>query len=332
MVIYSTIIGFFVVLKKKACERSNVLFVISMYSTIGFLLLLWSAGQAMNVSAGALGLIAIKSLIIALSWIFEGIALKIYMISSLQPISAIKVIIGFFASTIIFHEANGWWRYIGVIIVFVGLILLNRYDAVIEKKKVKQESTLLNNFKIENVSANNLTKDIALESEIVKQQANSANQTSISENKNKFNNKRLIAITYFVASCVLSEISGILDRFIMDQVTTSQMQFWFMLFVSLFSWLALFCVEIKDRRIPITKADWKNIFIYISGAVLVIGDRFMFTALTDPNVLVSGVSILKQLSTVVSVVIGALIFKEPNLKRKIVYLIVILTGIIIILI
>ena len=49
MVIYSTIIGFFVVLKKKACERSNVLFVISMYSTIGFLLLLWSAGQAMNV-------------------------------------------------------------------------------------------------------------------------------------------------------------------------------------------------------------------------------------------------------------------------------------------
>lgn len=123
-----------------------------------------------------------------------------------------------------------------------------------------------------------------------------------------------------------------LDRFIMVQVTTSQMQFWFMLFVSVLSWIFLLFVSIKNKQIPIKKSDWKNIYIYITGAILVLGDRFLFTALTDPNVLVSGVSILKQLSTVISVIVGALIFKEPNLKRKIVYLIVILTGIIIILI
>ncbi len=338
MVIYATIIGFFAVLRKKASEQSHVLFVVAMYSTIGFLLISWTAGQAIEVSSGELCLILLKSFIIALSWMFELVALKNYMISSLQPISAIKVIIGFFASTIIFHEANSWWRYIGVAIVFIGLILLNRYDAMAEKKKIKQELSKSSEFSHSNSFINDATlgnKDaIIVKSEIPKTYQSEYYKTIslLEEAKRYTRRKRILAIVCFVVSCVLSETSGILDRFIIVQVTTSQMQFWFMLFVSVLSWIFLLFVSIKNKQIPIKKSDWKNIYIYITGAILVLGDRFLFTALTDPNVLVSGVSILKQLSTVISVIVGALIFKEPNLKRKIVYLIVILTGIIIILI
>ena len=82
----------------------------------------------------------------------------------------------------------------------------------------------------------------------------------------------------------------------------------------------------------ITKKDWKNWLIYLSGAILIIADRLLFIALTDPNVLVSGVSILKQLSTVISVIFGGILYKEPNHKYKIVFLVFILVGIVIVLV
>lgn len=77
---------------------------------------------------------------------FELIALKNYYISSLQPISAIKVVIAFIANMLIFNEQVVWWKFIGVVIIFAGLITLNQYD----RKTLKNA----NNFNLNKIDLN----------------------------------------------------------------------------------------------------------------------------------------------------------------------------------
>lgn len=110
------------------------------------------------------------------------------------------------------------------------------------------------------------------------------------------------------------------------------MQFWFMLFVAIIIWIYFFVLCAKKRKMQVQKNDWKNYLMYIIPFILIIADRFLFTALSQPNVLVTGVSIIKQLSTIVAVIFGGLLYKEPNLKYKLIYLAIILVGIIIVLV
>ena len=80
------------------------------------------------------------------------------------------------------------------------------------------------------------------------------------------------------------------------------------------------------------KNDWKNWLIYILPVMLIVVDRFMFTALAQPDAMVSVVSVLKQFSNVVSVTFGGLLYKEPNLKNKLVYLAITIVGLVAVLI
>ena len=99
LVIYSFLIGFYTIYRKKATERTNILFVLSLSSTIGFLLVSWSIVESFQISINNVLIIFVKALLISFGWIFELIALNKYYISSLQPISSIKVIITFIALT-----------------------------------------------------------------------------------------------------------------------------------------------------------------------------------------------------------------------------------------
>lgn len=300
--IYATIIGFFTVLKKKATEKTNTLFVLAFHSTLGFLLLSWTAFfDALKISPQSILFLLIKSVIVAFMWIFELIALKKYYISSLQPISSIKVVIGFVAGIIIFSEPFVWWKCIGVAIIFVGLVMFNFYDA---KHIVKFESSKSN---FENMNASN-------------------------HDEQQLKRNRITAIILFLLSCILSETSAILDKFILTNVSPNQMQFWFMMFVSIILWICFFASCIKNKKMLVSKSDFKNFYIYLIACILIVADRFLFTSLSQPDVLVSGVSVIKQISIIVSVIFGGLWFKEPKLKNKLIFLAIILAGIIIVLI
>ena len=300
--IYATIIGFFSVFKKKATARTNTLFVLAFHSTLGFLLLSWTAFfDAFKISSQSFLFLLLKSFIVAFMWIFELIALKKYYISSLQPISSIKVVIGFVAGIIIFSEPFVWWKCIGVAIIFVGLVMFNFYDA---KHIVKFESSKSN---FENMNASN-------------------------HDEQQLKRNRITAIILFLLSCILSETSAILDKFILTNVSPNQMQFWFMMFVSIILWICFFASCIKNKKMLVSKSDFKNFYIYLIACILIVADRFLFTSLSQPDVLVSGVSVIKQISIIVSVVFGGIWFKEPKLKNKLIFLAIILAGIIIVLI
>ena len=325
--IYALLIGFYTVLRKKASQKTNLLFVLAVSSSIGFLLVSWSAAEAVTLSWQYILFIFGKSIIVSLAWVFELIALKNYYISSLQPISAIKVVIAFIANMLIFNEQVVWWKFIGVVIIFAGLITLNQYD----RKTLKNANGLNSN-------------NIGLNKNIVKFENNSNENTYIEKSDKVSENvivetdmqtlkkRRIKAIIFFIFSCIFNETSGILDKIILNHVSTNQMQFWFMLFVAIIIWIYFFVLCAKKRKMQVQKSDWKNYLIYVIPFILIIADRFLFTALSQPNVLVTGVSIIKQLSTIVAVIFGGLLYKEPNLKYKLIYLAIILVGIIIVLV
>lgn len=284
--VYAILTGFFTIFRKQAVKDSNVFFVLSISSIIGFLLVSWKATEAIAISWEYILLIMFKALIISISWALELIAIRDYYISILQPISAIKVIFGFVASVIIFSEPVLWWQLVGVLIVVLGIAFL---------KKDEKENLFLKRLDV---------------------------------NKKK---ERKVII-FFVISCILSEISAIIDKYTLQTITSNQLQWWFMLFCAIFITLFFFGMCCYKKKMLVKKSDWKNVFMYAFPFILIFMDSLLFKGLMDPSSKASLVSIIKQLSLVVSVVVGGLLFKEKNLKNRLYYLGFILCGIVIILI
>ena len=283
VIVYAMIIGVFTVFRKKAVQQSNILFVLAFASTIGFLLIGWNFSEPIQLDTKNILLILLKSFLISLSWSFELTAIKGYYISVLQPISAIRVVIGFFTSMLIFNEATFWWQYIGVFVVGFGIFILNK-----DSNKDKSSP---------------LTK----------------------KQKNK-------CIALYVISCICSEASAIIDKFTLQSITPIQMQWWYMLFVAAILWIYFLIQCLAKKKMLVSKKDFDNVYLYLFAVLLIIADQLLFKGLNDPASKASIVAILKQISTIVSVILGAYMFKEPNLKKKLVYLGIIMCGIIIILI
>lgn len=155
--------------------------------------------------------------------------------------------------------------------------------------------------------------------------------------KNKYNDgtyktkQKYKSILFFVLACLCSETSAIFDKYIMQYALPNQMQWWYMLFISVIVWIYFLVQCLINKKMLISKKDFKNFYIYIVAILLILADQLLFKSLTDPASKASIVSVLKQISTIVSVIYGAYFFKEPNLKRKLTYLGIILCGIIIIL-
>ncbi len=330
LVIYSFLIGFYTIYRKKATERTNILFVLSLSSTIGFLLVSWSIVESFQISINNVSIIFVKALLISFGWIFELIALNKYYISSLQPISSIKVIITFIASILIFNESLYWWRFAGVVIIFLGLIILNQIDRIILKKHYKQEKIIKRIEKNDKIIIKFLSKlNYKNESKQIIKSRKFYQQTS---KHNVFKREKMLAIMFFSFSCLFSSISTILDKFIIDKVSSNQMQFWYMFFLAILLWIYFLIVCLKEKKILIKKSDWKNYLIYIISIILIVADRLLFIALEEPNISMSGISILKQLSFIVSIILGGILYKEPGLKYKFIVIILILIGTVVVII
>ena len=284
--IYGFLIGFFTVFRKQALKQSNLLFVLALFSVFGFFLVSWKAADAVTMSWQYILLILFKAFIVTAAWILELYAIREYYLSKLQPISAIKVIIGFCLSAIIFSEPVVWKQIVGVLFVVFGIVFLRR-----EEK--------------ENLFLSHLPE---------------------------FQKKEKKILTCYVLSCILGEMSSLIDKFSLQTINSNQMQWWFMLFcaIILTSYFIIQCL--KKKQILCKKSDWLNIFIYGSAVIMIVADSFLFNAFMDVNNKASIMAVMKQLSIIVSVIFGGLMFKEKDLKSRLYYIAIIMIGIAIILI
>ncbi len=134
-------------------------------------------------------------------------------------------------------------------------------------------------------------------------------------------------IWIILVSCLLNGVSGTLDKYIMSTglVTSSALQFWFMLMLSA---MYLCYIMVKKEKLELGKA-LKNPWIYVLSLSLILGDRLLFTANQDPESKVTVMILIKQSSAIVTIVLGKLVYNEKNILKKLACAGLILIGIMI---
>lgn len=131
-------------------------------------------------------------------------------------------------------------------------------------------------------------------------------------------------IYYTVISVLLGALSGLYDKHLMRGLDVMTVQVWFnvyqcfiMSFILLFLWY--------PRRKETTPFEWRWNIPFIS-LFLCIADWVYFYALTDPDSMISIVSMIRRSNVLVTFAAGALFFHEKNLKSKVVDLVLVFIG------
>ena len=134
----------------------------------------------------------------------------------------------------------------------------------------------------------------------------------------------MIVVLAFV-SCLLNAFSGLLDKILMQDITDSQLQFWYMLYLVLFYLVYIILSKTKIRIVQSLKNPW----IWLLAILFVIADRALFMANGDPASKISVMTLIKQSGCLVTILGGKFIFHEKNIRRKLICAAVIVTGIVV---
>ncbi|MBQ8199331.1 MAG: EamA family transporter [Lachnospiraceae bacterium] len=127
------------------------------------------------------------------------------------------------------------------------------------------------------------------------------------------------------ASCLLNAFSGLLDKILMQDLNSSQLQFWYMLYLVLFYLVYIILTKTKIR----VKEALKNPWIWILAILFIIADRSLFLANADPASRISVMTLIKQSGCLVTILGGKFFFDEKNIGYKLICASVIVAGIVI---
>ena len=124
-------------------------------------------------------------------------------------------------------------------------------------------------------------------------------------------------------NCFFNALSGTLDKVLMKHMSSGQLQFWFMLFMTLIYGAV---IMVRHEKISV-KNTAKNYWIPLMSLSLVIGDKLLFEANASPLSEVTLMTVIKQSSVLVSVLTGWLVFKEKHILYKLMCALIVLFGI-----
>lgn len=136
-----------------------------------------------------------------------------------------------------------------------------------------------------------------------------------------------IGVKYIIlAFCYtgFNSMSGTMDKLLRrdNLLTSTQLQFWFMFFLSLY-YFAYFVI----KKIPFNfKSSVKNYRIYIMSVLLVLGDKLLFIA-NGAGSSVAIMTLLKQVGCIVVIIGGRIFFKEKNTLYKLLCALIVISGI-----
>ena len=126
------------------------------------------------------------------------------------------------------------------------------------------------------------------------------------------------------SSCLLNAVSGLLDKLLMKDINSSQLQFWYLLFLTLMYLLFLLVTRTRVHM----KSLLKNYWIWLLSIMIVIADRALFVANGMEGSRITVMTLLKQSGCIVTILAGRLLFKEKNTGHKLVCAVIILAGIV----
>lgn len=269
-ILYALFVAFFESAKKKAVERNSIYEVLANFSLIAFLLTFFITKDAFKIDYSYLTLIFFKASIIVIAWILGVKVLEKMQISLYSMIKISRIIFSVLLSYLFLGEKITFITLIGMSIIILGLILVNK---TVNKEERKEKSIKL--------------------------------------------------VILLLISCLLNSISAIIDKKFLLHITSGQLQFWLLLFLTMYYWVILL---IKKEKINYKEIK-KNYWIPVVAIALVVGDRFLFIANENVDSQVIIMTMLKQLSVIMSIMLGKIIFKEKEITKKLLYSMLIIGGI-----
>lgn len=138
-------------------------------------------------------------------------------------------------------------------------------------------------------------------------------------------------IIFIILSALLGAISGLYDKFLMAPgenggvgLNRMEVQSWYNLYQFILMSLMLALIWYPTRK-KTTPFHWSWCILFIS-LFLSAADFAYFYALSLDDAMISIVSMARRSSVIVSFLVGAMVFKEKNLKSKGIDLILVLLG------
>ncbi len=285
--LYGVIKGTREIIKKKSMEKNSILEVLFVYTLLSFLMVTPGVTKAGGVSWQDMIWIAVKSFVIFVAWIFSFKAIKKMPISLYGLLDLSRVIFSTLMGVIFLKEVMSFWQTVGLILVCAGL-LLYRYQTG-EKRFLRKKS--VDGEELKHEPAERVGFKI---------------------------------VCFALLSCLLNGVSGTMDKVLMLRMSSTQLQFWYMLFLVLFYLVYILITKTKIRL----WSALKNYWIWILSLIFVIGDKALFLANQSTDSKVTIMTLLKQAGCIVTILAGKFIFKEKNIGYKLFCAGVIISGIV----
>ena len=314
VLLYGVLKGAREICKKKALLTSSSVEVLLIYTLVAFLMVTPSAPNAMGLEPRFYFYIAIKSFVIFIAWICSFKAIKHLPLSLYGVLDLSRVLFATLLGIVVLQEKMGPVHILGLILVCTGLLMLKfRPEGIINKLKAKFAGNRRE------------TGDVNLaDADIV---SNGADGVLITDSKKVVNTKEkasAVIIFFALLSCGLNAVSGLMDKILMKDINSSQLQFWYMLFLCIFY---IIYALVSHTQVNVMRA-LKNGWIWLLALMFVIADKALFIANASPDSTVTVMTLLKQAGCIVTILGGKFVFKEKHVGYKLVCAAVVIAGIV----
>lgn len=286
VLLYGVLKGCREICKKKALETSSSIEVLLVYTFVSFALVVPDVRNAIDIPVNFLLPVLFKSFVIFVAWILSFYAIKKLPLSMYGVLDLSRVLFATLLGVTVLHEKMTTIHIVGLVLVCLGLLFL-KFKPVYEKSGSTNAST-----------------------------------NKVSEKYEK--QYAFFTIIVALLSCMLNSVSGLLDKILLKDINSSQLQFWYMLFLCI---LYVIYALIVRTKISLKRA-LSNKWIWILAIMFVIADRALFIANESPDSKVTIMTLLKQAGTIVSILAGKFIFKEKNITHKLICAGIIIIGIV----
>lgn len=293
---YGVLKGIREVVKKMALKKNGVIEVLFFYTFLAFLFVLPQAKDAGGLEGTAYLWIALKSFFVFLAWIFSFRAIKKMPVSLYGVLDLSRVLFATLLGIIVLHEKLSLCGIVGLILVSTGLLLLKYCPSYLGKIRNK----------VTTVKTGKIKEDV------------------IKTDASKEEHVRMKYVVFAFASCILNALSGLMDKLLMKEMNSSQLQFWYMLFMVIY--YALYMLVTKTK---LSKDIWKNGWVWLLSILFVVADKALFIANGFAQSQITVMTLLKQSGCIVTILAGKFIFKEKEIGYKLFCAAIIIVGIVI---
>ena len=286
VLLYGIIKGVREIVKQKALEKDSTIGVLFLYTLLAFVMVLPDAKNAMGLEPKYYFFIGMKSFVIFLAWIFSFKAIRKMPISLYGVLDLSRVLFATLLGVIVLQEALGVFQVIGLVFVSTGLLLLKYKPGHGTGKEVRNG-----------------------------QPAQAADKERV--------DVKIVLMAF--ASCLFNAVSGLLDKILMKDINSSQLQFWYLLFLVCFYFFFILVTRTKIQFFHVLKNYW----VWILSLLIVVADRVLFLANGMDGSRVTVMTLLKQAGCIVTILAGRFLFREKNTGHKLFCAAVIIAGIVI---